>query len=843
MKYSYNWLQELSKTKKNSEELAKMIGLRGFEFEGAENLAGRWENFVVGEIEAIEEHPNADKLRVARVKVGASSDASEPLQIVCGALNIKVGQKVPVALVGATVPKFNLKITKSKIRGVESQGMLCSEDELGLGKDAAGIMILNSKLKVGQSLTEALGLMDTVVEFDILPNRAHDCLSYQGMVREIATMEGRKFELGDPKSAADFEKFKGGSLKVTIENKQKCPRYLGGVLTGAKIKPSPGWMQNRLIASGLEPINNVVDITNFVMLEVGSPLHAFDWEKLVDPKTGKVEIKVRDAQEREGLELLDGTILELTNDDLVIADSQKPLALAGIKGGLHSGINLKTNKLVLEAANFSGFYIRKTRQRHKLLTQSQHRFEKEISPVLAERAFWRAVELLEKYADAKLEETARADYYKPKTQELIFDFIRCEKLLGRSVDPKKVEQIFTNLGFEKVEKGSKVEISPPSPLSKGGTQGQGNPSNLSSKEAIQREMVWRVPFWRLDIEGEADLYEEIGRIEGYEKIEPRALPTKVEAPRRNQLREFEWQARDNLAALGLNEMMNYSFYSREDQAIWRVSGEHWELENPLSQEGTLLRKTLLPGLIKNIALNSKNLERISLFEIGKVFPVSLNNSKDLNKRQEAVLVAGALFDRNLKEEAIFHQLKGKLESFLEGGLKGKLEWQEVPDKIAGVSLLEAKINLQFSAKKLSESLGRVVVVDPKLAQNYGIKTGRMVFFELDLGKLFFSQKGVAIFRPLDKFPGVLRDISLYIDPLTSLVQVTRIIESEGEEFLKNWELFDTYFDPQTKRKSLALRLELAHPERTLEGAEAEGLMKRIIQRLEKKGFQVRKSES
>jgi phenylalanyl-tRNA synthetase beta chain len=398
------------------------------------------------------------------------------------------------------------------------------------------------------------------------------------------------------------------------------------------------------------------------------------------------------------------------------------------------------------------------------------------------------------------------------------------------------------LGFEMVG-------NPPSPsssvkasadrLPKGGTA---NPPNPIPKGGGKEKVVWRVPFWRLDLEGEADLYEEIGRMEGYEKIEPQILPTGVEAPRRNQLREFEWRVRDDLTALGFDEVMNYSFYAQEDQEAWKISGDHWELENPLSQEGVLLRKTLLPGLIKNVALNSKNLDRFLLFEIGKIFPFDSNDSKGINQKEE-VLLAGALFDKDLKEEAVFHQLKGRLESFLKKKLEGELEWEEKSNKIAGVSLLEAKIKLKFSAKKQSESLGRVMVVNPKLAQAYGIKAGRMVFFELNLEKLFFSRKGVTIFHPLDKFPGVFRDISLYVQPMTPLARVAKIIELQGEERLKSWQLFDIYFDSQTKKKSLALRLELAHPERTLQGGEVEKIMQKIIVKLEKEGFQVRKSEA
>jgi len=636
MKYSYNWLKELTKTEKSPEELAQMVMLKGFELEGKEILAKRFDKFVVGEILEIKRHPNADKLQLAKVDIG-----NDKLDVVCGAFNIKVGDKVPVAMIGAIIPQKKIKIARTEIRGVESNGMLCAEDELGLGKDHSGIMILDKKEEPGKPLAKVLGLDDEILEFDVLPNRAHDCLSYNGMANEICVMEDRKFKIQNfqPKiSQLGAEKFKIATqnsklLNIEIKDKKLCPRYMGAVMSGVKISSSPKWMQNRLIASGMEPINNIVDITNYVMLEIGNPLHAFDFKKIksksqIADNKNKSSIIIRKAKEGEELELLDETFLKLSKNDLVIADEEKVLALAGVKGGKYSGISNETSTIILESANFNAYSIRKTRQRHSLLTEAQTRFEKNISPILAEKALFRAVELFKKYAGAKLEEVKDENYYKNKKEIVALELRKAERLLGEKISESEASDILQKLGF-----------------------------GLEEKD--EDRIFFSVPYWRLDIEGEEDLFEEIGRIIGYDKIEEKNMQAGIEAPTENKLRNFEWKLKELMVGLGFDEVINYSFYGEKEIKAFDIEGKHLELENPLVEDQVFLKKTLLPYLAKNIELNQKNFNQFAIFEIGKAYFIGNGNMPD-----EKLKLTGAVFLKEKKNE-IFYDIKGRLESLIE----------------------------------------------------------------------------------------------------------------------------------------------------------------------------------
>ncbi|MDR3559718.1 MAG: phenylalanine--tRNA ligase subunit beta, partial [Candidatus Pacebacteria bacterium] len=375
MKYSFNWLKELSGTKNSPEKVVEFLTMRAMEVEGVEKIGGIPDGVVVGKILEIKKHPNADKLQITKIDVGANNY----LPIVCGAWNINVGDMVPVALAGTKLPN-NMEIKAAEIRGEKSHGMLCAEDELGLGKDHGGILILSKNAKVGEKVSKYLGSSDTVIEIKVLPDRAHDALSHVGVAREITALENKKFDY-------DFDGLKlpgkkSKVLSVKIEDKKLCPRYIGAVMTDVKIQSSPLWMQERLKACGIKAINNVVDATNYVMLELGSPLHAFDADKL-KVKSEKLNIVVRRAKNKEKLTLLDDSQIELNNSDLLITNGATPLALAGIMGGKDSGISDTTKTIVIEAANFNAVNIRRTRTRLNIKTESSDRFEKDLDPNLA----------------------------------------------------------------------------------------------------------------------------------------------------------------------------------------------------------------------------------------------------------------------------------------------------------------------------------------------------------------------------------------------------------------------------------------------------------------------------
>ena len=790
MRFSYNWLKELSKTEKKPEELVDLVMLRGFELEEGYNLANQFDKFVVGEVKEVKKHPDADRLSVARVDLGQYGN---DVQIVCGAPNLTVGQKVPVAMSGAILPHSKIEIKKTEVRGVESNGMICAEDEIGLGKDHQGIMVLDNSLKNGESLPEALGLKDTVLDFDILPNRAHDCLSYQGLAREIATMEGRKITFKNDLEIKYLEK--GKLLNIEIEDEKLCPRYMGAVLKNIKLGESPDWMKARLVASGMEPINNVVDITNYVMLETGSPLHAFDFDGVVENE--RVNILVRKAKKGEKLELLSDDNLELNEEDLLITNGEKPLALAGIKGGKKSGINIKTNQIILEAANFALLTIRKSRQCHALTTESQARFEKGISPVLAEKALKRAVKLLKEYAGAELIEIVEGGDFEDKDQLVRVDFKKIEKLLGEKIEKKEAFKTLNNLGFEILNENNNV-------------------------------IELKVPYWRLDIEGQFDLAEEIGRIKGYEKIKPQALLTPSKPGRRNLLREFEWKVKDNLTAMGWDEVICYSFYGKDEAELAKISGEHFELENPNNESQNLMRRTLLPGAIQAGVLNQKNFEEFGLFEIGRVFFPEKKGIEELR-------LAGVYYNQSLEKPKMFYKAKEKMEAVLKKVLKQEVEFKSIKELDNNFFHLTRTADIFISDIKL----GKIGEISPDFSRENKIKKP-LIIFELNFNEIYKLQNQKQIFKKINKFPFVERDLAMFVEIKTEASEVKKIIKKVAGLILKEIQLFDIFEDNKNNKKSFAFHLKFGKENETLKGREVDERIKKIMEALEREGYEIRR---
>ncbi len=774
-----------------------MVMLKGFELEEITDLKKQFRGFIVGEIKKIRRHEDADNLQIALVDMGSFGTDTE---IVCGADNIYEGMKVPVALPGAVLPQSKMEIKETKIRGEKSKGMLCSEDELGIGKDKSGILELDKKLKPGVELTEALKLEDKSLDFDILPNRAHDCLGHRGVAREIAAMEGTKFEAKDKQARFKKSKSEGEFLQIKIKEKKLCPRYTAAVLKNVKVKPSPGWMKTRLISCGLEPINNIVDITNYVMLETGNPLHAFDKEKIDPESPSQKSIFVRKAKKDEKLELLDGTALKLSAEDLVIADNQKPLALAGIKGGKDSGINNNTSEIVLEAANFNALNTRKTRQRHNIQTDSQARFEKNLSPALASEALSKSIELLEKYAGAKTEEVLEQNFSKQEKEEVEVDFSKIEKLLGIKIDKKKALKILTNLGFE-----------------------------MEMEDEIKGSA--KIPYWRMDIEGHNDLAEEIGRIIGYDQIKPKPLLAEVNEPKRNRQRKLEWKIKDLLLGLGFDEMINYSFYGEKEKALCREESDHLELENPIASDKKFMRKTLLPGLAENASLNRKNFKEFSLFEIARIY------SKK-NPGVEPIKVSGVCFNKEFKKDELFFETKGAIEALLERLTGQEAVFLPKMEKTKKKSFLQSEEKAAIYIGK--QTIGEMGLISSEAAKLYKIKEP-VCFFELDMETIAKNIPQNNYFREIPKFPSVSRDLAIYIPEDLSYWEIKKSIREAGGKNLRQLELFDTYQNKKTGKKSLAFHLKLAHPKKTLSGEDADKIMNEIIKKVESTGAEVRKN--
>jgi len=785
--------------------------MHSFEVEGIEKKGEELSGVVVGKILEIKKHPNADRLKLTKIDIG-----NKKLDIVCGASNIKVGNKVPVALAGAKLPSRVL-IKETEIRGVKSFGMLCAEDELGLGKSHEGILILEDKATIGEEITKALGLNDTVFEIKILPDRGHDSLSHVGVAREVAVLENKKFSYKTGKLALPAGSPDKQQLTVRIEDKNLCPRYIGALISSVKVQESPSWMKNRLQAIGVKPINNIVDATNYVMMELGQPLHAFDFNKVGNGKS--VNIIVRKAKNREEIKLLDETVKKLSVEDLVIANEKKSLAIAGVMGGEDSGINENTASIVLEAANFNAVSIRRTRTRLNIRTEASDRFEKEIDPNLAEIAMARVIEIIESFGGipphqcdpgdiknrkksasywcgGKLEEIVDA-YPKPvKEWKIKLDLEYVNKLLGEKIPEKQAIRILNLLELE--------------------TSGQG------------KTITVKIPTIRIDLKTQEDLIEEIGRIYGYEKIKATAPLSEVQPAKINERRQFERMLKDYLVGAGFSEVYNYSFYSQNDAASAELLNiKHLELQNPMNPDQALMRVSLIPGMLKNIKENLKYFKEIEIFEVGRTY---IPNGEILP--QEKNMLVGAVVLDEKKKGNNFYEIKGHVDLMLQKLGVGNYYFDEFRNSGENISSLWHKTRCaEIEIEGSEEILGYVGEISPLVLQKFGIEK-RVAMFEIDLEKLRKTAEGEREFKPLRKFPVSERDISMIASEGTMVDEILQVIQEAGGNLVIDTDLFDIY-DLSENETSFAFRIFFASDNRTLRNEEVDEAMKKIINKLEK----------
>lgn len=781
MRYSYNWLKEISKTKKDIEELGKLITEKVFEVEEIQNLAGTLNNIIVGKIVEIKKHPNADDLSLVKLAVGNEKF----IEVVCGAKNINIGDLVPVALLGAKLMNGE-EVQEREIRGVKSKGMLCAQDELGLGSDHKGIMILDKKARIGMKLNEYLEVDDKIMDIDILSNRASDAMSHIGLAREIAAISGEKLKIEEKKLPA--EKNNSNELSVKIEEKEICSRYIAAKLSGVKVTESPEWIKSRLISSGVRPINNLVDITNFVMLELGQPMHAFSFEEI-----GK-EIIVRRAKAKEKLELLDGSILELDKEDVLITSPGSILGLAGVMGAKKSAIEEKTTTIILESATFNPVSVRRTRIRYGLPTEAAMRFEKNLDPNLAEKAAARAIELFSQVCGAKVE--AIEDIYPSPVNswEIKLELSYIDSLLGEKIESKKSKVFLENLGME-----------------------------IRDEED---HFLVTVPTFRLDLKTPEDLIEEIGRIYGYEKIKKQPLLTPIKRNPLNKKLLFERKLKNTLVDFGFWEVYNYSFYSKKDAQKFNLSAEkHLELENPMNPEQELMRTTLAPGILKKISQNLKYFENPKVFEIANIFKF-----KENNYTQEEKLAAGISKELD-KDKKIFFELKGYLEGLLKKINIDSFEF--LPNKETSFLAPGKSADILVENKKI----GEIGEVKTEILSFLGIKKPT-AFFELDMKiiKDFADKK--TLFKNLPKYPSVKRDISILVPREISYAEIVKDIRNSSDKALSKLELFDVF--EKNQEKSFAFHLEFSSDKKTLTSQEADEILQKIINNLERRGVKTRK---
>ncbi|MDH4330077.1 MAG: phenylalanine--tRNA ligase subunit beta [Candidatus Moranbacteria bacterium] len=800
MKYLYSWIKELSNTNLSPQELAQKMTKHAFEVEEVKKIGGKLEGVVVGHVLEVASHPDANRLRVARVDVG-----TEKLQIVCGAPNLSKGQKVPVALIGTVLPG-DFKIKKSKIRGIESCGMICAEDELGLGSDHEGIMVLNENAQIGKNLSDELDLKeDYIIDLDILSNRGHDMMGHVGLVREISAVEGREMDydyesLNLAEMKAEFED--RDRISVKIENEKLCPRYTGILIEGIKVTESPDWLKKRLKVLGENSINNIVDATNYVMIELGQPMHAFDADKIGN-KDG-IEIHVRNARKKEKIILLDGTDRELASDDLVIANENEVLALAGVMGGENSRISENTKNILLESANLNSISVRKSRMRHGLKTQSSDRFEKELDPNLVEKAARKAVDLIKEIAGGQ--EVDLLDVYPNHVEEwkidLNLDYV--DRLLGCEVEEKKVRKILESLKMKVEDQGERVfEVT--------------------------------IPTFRIDLQNQEDLIEEIGRIYGYDHVEPQEMLGVVRTASIDSNVSFEMSLKKFMVGFGFSETYAYSFYSKKDAEIMRIDeAKHFELEHPMNPSQELMRLSLIPGMLNFVRENLKNFSEIRLFEIGREY----YRDGDSAVEEKRKLVGAVVLEADKKAETFF-EAKGFVSELISKMGIYDFYFQEA-DGSDSNSPWHPSRSAVIHVGESGETIGRVGEIDLMVLEEYSIKK-RVAMLEIDTEKLKELSQGEREFEPIRKYPDVTRDISMLCGSDVRVDDILSSIQGVGGELILDVDLFDIFEIEGENKNSFAFRIIFGSKERTLERKEVDTIMEGIMNELETNlGVEVRK---
>lgn len=785
MKFSEQWLREWVNPELSTEQLAEQLSMAGLEVDGIEPVAGVFHGVVVGEVKACEQHPNADKLRVTKVDVGGD----ELLDIVCGAANCRTGIKVAVATVGAELPG-DFKIKKSKLRGEPSHGMLCSASELELSDDHDGIMELPADAPIGQDFRAWLGLNDHAIEIDLTPNRA-DCLGIRGLAREVGVLN--RVDVNEPVVAAVPATI-AEQRDIHLDAPAACPRYLGRVIRNINANTqAPLWLQERLRRAGVRSIDAVVDITNYVLLELGHPMHAFDLQKL------NGDIHVRMAHNGEQLTLLDGQEVTLQDDVLVIADEQKAVAMAGIFGGEHSGVTTESRDIFLESAFFAPDAIMGRARRFGLHTDASHRYERGVDPELQRTAMERATALILEICGGEagpVVEAVSHDHL-PKAADISLRSARLSRVLGADIAVTDVEAILTRLGFAVTKTASGWQVS--------------------------------VPTYRFDIAIEEDLIEEIARVYGYNNIAAVAPTAELRMTRVDEVNLPLRSLQQVMLAQGYQEAITYSFVDPKQQAQLYPELAALTLPHPISIEMSSMRLGLWPGLVGAAGYNQKRQQQnIRLFETGLRFiPDPAAENGILQQPMIAGVIMGTVQGEHWNDgvRAVdFYDVKGHVETLLRA--TGRFE------EFRFVASAHTALHPgQSAAIYRGETLvGYCGALHPQFEKLFGLK-GRAFVFELDLTLLrerLVPQAGV-----ISKFPSIRRDIAILVDRQVAAGEVLELIKKIGANQLVDLNLFDVYTGENVpaESKSLAIALTLQAADRTLEDQEVNSLMEQVINAL------------
>ncbi|MFJ7850496.1 phenylalanine--tRNA ligase subunit beta [Peribacillus sp. NPDC097206] len=775
---SYKWLQEyVDLSGINASELADKITKSGIEVEGVEKKSEGLKGIVIGHVLEREQHPNADKLNKCLVDIGAEA----PVQIVCGAPNVDKGQKVAVATVGAVLPG-NFKIKKAKLRGEESHGMICSLQELGfeskiVSKDyATGIFVFPNDVEVGKDALEELGLSDEVLELGLTPNRS-DALSMLGVAYEVGAILGRDVKWPVIEKEEATEKATD-YINIKVEAKEDNPLYIAKIIKDVKVGPSPLWMQTRLMSAGIRPHNNVVDITNYILLEYGQPLHAFDYDRL-----GSKEIVIRKANEAEKIVTLDETERTLSPDHLVITNGTEPVAIAGVMGGANSEVKNDTTTVIIESAYFAGTVVRKASKDHGLRSEASARFEKGVDPARVREAGERAAQLIAQYAGGTiLQGTAEVDELTMEPAVISITLEKINTLLGTDMSVAEVESIFKRLQFGVALDNETFTIT--------------------------------VPTRRGDITIEADLVEEAARLYGYDNI-PATLPVGAATP--GQLTDYQMKRRKvrrTLEGAGLYQAVTYSLTSEDKAAQFALNArDSIRLAMPMSEERSQLRLSIVPQLLEVVKYNNaRQLDSLALYEIGSVFFKKDNQELPEEKEHVAGVITGLWESQpwqGEKKSVDFYVAKGVIEAIFDTlGLTDQISYRqaEIKDMHPGRT---AEVLLD------GEVIGFIGQVHPTVQKDLDIK--ETYIFELSFKAMAEAEVAPIAYQTIPRYPSTTRDIALVVEQAAKAGDIQNIILEAGGKLLKEVSIFDLYEGEKMEegKKSIAFSLKYFDPERTL----------------------------
>jgi phenylalanyl-tRNA synthetase beta chain len=806
MKFSVNWLREFVDLPENAEGIAGLLTRAGVETENIETRGAKIDKVIVSQITASSRHPNADRLTLCEV-----DDASgTKRQIVCGATNYKVGDKVPLALPGAKLPN-GLEIRKSKLRGVESEGMLCSPIELGLGEDASGLLILSSEAKVGAPISDFFP-SDTILDVEITPNRG-DLLSHFGLAREIAALTGKKLRVVAAAVTGGSLPMRspsqiGGSAATTsvkISATRECPFFSARKIDNVKIGASPEWLRSKIESVGIRSINNVVDISNFVMFELGQPTHAFDADKI------KGGIDVRLARDGEKFLALDGKTYSLKPDNLVVADQERAIGIAGVMGGEETGVTESTKNILLESAYFLPASVRRTARNLNLPSDASYRFERGVDPEMVLRASQRATELICEIANGNpVKQIAAAGKLPANPPDVSLSYLKGDQVLGLSIKPKTIDEILERFGLRKMK------------------------AQRERKTGISK---WSIPSYRRDLQRDVDLIEEVVRAYGVEKISGTDRSRFTPSSAADHSHDLESSLRERLAAYGLWEARTSKLIPRSaliagdvpvraepaySLDITKKDGAI-ELRNPLSEDHVALRPSLVSGLLGVLDRNVRaGAERVAIFELGRVFVPPTGKEE----RHLGILVWGKMgsaphWRTREKRELDFSDLKGAIESLAPPSLRFRRS--EHPDFAMAAEILSGNRAIGFAGQL---SRARTSIIDAP---------GPVFLAEIHVDLVLGEQESTKTFREIERFPAVTRDVAMIVPEKISHAEILAAIENAKEPLLENVELFDLFTGDAAglgpARKSLAYRLTYRDRSRTLTSEEVTAAHAKIRERL------------